>query len=65
MKFDRKNNPKVSEASEAGFAFEPRYPNGQGIGATITVRGPESAQVRTLLRRQLADLQARDQGLRG
>ena len=60
MKFDRKNNVKVSAASEAGFTFEPRYPNGQGIGATITVRGPESAQVRTLLRRQLAELQARE-----
>ena len=60
MKFDRKNNPKLSAASEAGFTFEPVYPNGQGIGATITVRGPESAQVRAVLRRQLAELQTRE-----
>lgn len=54
--------PKASEASEQGYTFEPRYPSSNaGIEATITVRGPESEVVRTMLRRQIAELQTREQ----
>lgn len=48
----------TAEASEAGFSFEPRYPNGDGIGATITVCGPESRAARAQTRAQLKRLQA-------
>jgi hypothetical protein len=59
-KFSRQTAQAARAASETGYTFEPRYPNGQGIGATITVRGPESQAVREVLRRQIAALQARE-----
>lgn len=52
---------KTSEASEAGYTFEPVYPDGSGIEATITVRGPDSDKVRALVRQQLAQAAAREQ----
>lgn len=45
---------------ETGFTFEPLTPAGEPIGASITVRGPESATVRAHLRRQIAVMQARE-----
>lgn len=60
MSFDTRAVPQVADQSEAGYTFEPTYPDGRGIGATITVRGPESRAVRDLLTRQLAQLRARE-----
>jgi hypothetical protein len=58
MGFDSKAFQGVAAASEAGFTFEPRVPGtGEGIGATITVCGPESAAARKLVREQLKRLQ--------
>lgn len=59
MSFNPKS-PSTAALSEAGFEFEPTYPDGTGIGATINVRGPEAAQVRNLLRSQISALQARE-----
>ena len=57
-------NPKallsISAASLVGYTFEPKFPGGDGIGATITVRGPESEPVKRLVREQLAQAQARE-----
>lgn len=47
----------AADASEAGFTFEPKYPGGDGIGASITVCGPESRAARALTRSQLKRLQ--------
>lgn len=58
--FDLKSLPSVKAASEAGHRFEPRYPGGEPIGATITVRGPESEPVKRLVREQMAQLQQRE-----
>lgn len=60
MRFNRKQTAPTAQASEQGHTFEPRYPDGTPIGATITVRGPESAAVRQLLMQQVRDLQARE-----
>ena len=60
MKFNRKTQPPGRAASEAGHTFEPAFPGGEGIGATITVRGPESQAARDMLRRQIAALHARE-----
>lgn len=59
MSFSPKS-PSTAALSEAGFTFEPIYPDGTGISATITVRGPEAAEVRNLLRMQISALQARE-----
>lgn len=56
MAFDRKAVSTVA-ACEAGCTFEPRYPDGSGIGATITVCGPESKAARSQAREQLQRLQ--------
>jgi hypothetical protein len=58
--FDPKSLPSVKAASEIGHTFEPRYPFGDPIGATITVRGPESELVKRLVREQMAQLQQRE-----
>lgn len=58
MSFDRKTTASVATASEEGFTFEPKFPGGQGIGATITVCGPESRAARAQTRAQLKRLQA-------
>lgn len=60
MHFNRKQTAPAAKASERGYTFEPRYPDGTPIGATITVRGPESAAVRDLLRQQVREMQARE-----
>jgi hypothetical protein len=62
--FDLKNHPSVADASEAGHSFEPVFPDGKPIGATITVRGPESKAVRAVLRAQLARAQQREMAAR-
>jgi hypothetical protein len=59
MSFDTKR-PSAAQASEDGHTFEPVYPDGSGIGATITVRGPRSSVVREYARRQFAQTQARE-----
>lgn len=60
MAFDL-NTTSLAHSSEQGYTFEPVFPGtGQGIGATITVRGPHSAAVRELMRRNLAESQARE-----
>lgn len=56
MSFNRQTTPSVAAASEAGYTFEPVYPGGGGIGATITVCGPESRAARQLTRVQLKRL---------
>lgn len=58
MPFDSRATPSAAAASEAGFTFEPQYPQGGGIGATITVCGPESRAARALTRTQLKRLQS-------
>ncbi|MCE2918283.1 MAG: hypothetical protein LW768_22430 [Rubrivivax sp.] len=50
----------MADASEAGHSFEPVFPDGKPIGATITVRGPESKAVRAVLRAQLSRAQMRE-----
>lgn len=46
MSFDLSTFLPAAALSEAGHTFEPRLPGGNvGIGATITVRGPQSAAV--------------------
>lgn len=60
MTFKRETARAGQAAHETGFTFEPRYPDGSGIGAKITVRGPDSAAVRALVRRQLQVAQDRD-----
>jgi hypothetical protein len=67
MAFDTAAHTPVAAACEVGFTFEPTWPSGQGIGAKITVRGPESAAARAHTRRQLArhqslELAAKKQG---
>lgn len=54
------NPSRAPRAAEATYTFEPVYPDGTPLGATITVRGPESAQVREVVRRQLCKLQERE-----
>jgi hypothetical protein len=58
MTFDTRATTSAVAASEAGFTFEPQYPQGGGIGATITVCGPESQAARILTRAQLRRLQS-------
>jgi len=58
---NRQNTPKTHAASESGYTFEPTYPDGTGIGATITVRGPDSDKVRSMLRQQISIINAREQ----
>lgn len=60
MTFKRETARAGQAMHEAGHTFEPRYPDGTGIGATITVRGPDSEVVRALVRRQLQAAQDRD-----
>lgn len=60
MSFDLTAEPRFDSACEAGYTFEPRTPNGELIGAFITVRGPESAAVRAYVKRQIATLQQRE-----
>jgi len=55
MSFDLQTLAPLPAASEIGHTFEPRYPGADGIGATITVRGPESAAVRELAQRRLTE----------
>ncbi len=57
---NRQKTPKTGLVSEAGYTFEPTYPDGTGIGATITVRGPDSDKVRAMLRQQMAQAAARE-----
>lgn len=46
MSFDLSTFRPAADLSELGHTFEPRLPGGGvGIGATITVRGPQSAAV--------------------
>lgn len=46
MSFDLSAFRPAADLSEAGHTFEPLLPgSGVGIGATITVRGPQSAAV--------------------
>lgn len=60
MSFDA-SRPSAHQASEEGHTFEPLYPGtSQGIGATLTVRGPRSAKVREHARRQFAQAQQRE-----
>lgn len=64
MSFDTRR-PSAAAASEEGHAFEPVYPgSSQGIGATISVRGPRAAAVREHARRQFAQAQAREAAAR-
>lgn len=58
------HRPSAAQASEDGHTFEPLFPDGTGIGATITVRGPRSAAVREHARKQFAQAQAREQAAR-
>jgi len=58
---NRQHTPKITDASEAGYTFEPSYPDGSGIEATITVRGPDSDKVRAMVRQQLAQAAMREQ----
>ena len=60
MSFNRKTQPTGKAASEVGYTFEPSFPGGEGIGATVTVRGPESQVVRDMLRRQITALHKRE-----
>lgn len=60
MSFNRQAARAARASQETGHTFEPKYPDGTGIGATITVRGPDSASVRELLKRQLTRLQAKE-----
>lgn len=47
MSFDLSSFRPTSDLCEVGYSFEPRLPGGEsGIGATITVCGPQSAAVR-------------------
>lgn len=52
MPFQLKHYKPSAEACEDGYTFEPVYPDGAGIGATITVRGPESRAVRELINKR-------------
>lgn len=60
MQFSRQTGQALKAAHETGHTFEPRYPDGTAIGATISVRGPDSQAVRTLLRRQIAEQHERN-----
>lgn len=60
MGFDIKATPSAECASEVGYTFEPLDPKGRPIGATITVVGVRSRQVREHARRQYARAQARE-----
>jgi hypothetical protein len=50
---------------EAGHTFDVLTPDREPIGATITVRGPESDAVRAHVRRLLARMQTREAKRRG
>lgn len=55
------NSQPAAQASEHGYQFEPVYPGTrQGIGATITVRGPHSEAVREHARLKLRESQTRE-----
>ena len=61
MKFDRKAGLAGRAANESGYTFEPKWPGRtDGIGATVTVRGPDSELVRAALRRQITAMQTRE-----
>jgi hypothetical protein len=62
--FDISAHPAVSVASEQGHTFEPVFPDGKPLGATITVRGPESDAVRRTLRAIMARQQQRETAAR-
>lgn len=54
------NASTVAAACEQGHTFEPSYPDGTPLGATITVRGVRSQAVRDHARRQYALAQERE-----
>ncbi len=58
--FDISTIPTAQAACEAGFTFEPRFPDGTGTGASITVCGPESSAARAYADRRYADMHARE-----
>jgi hypothetical protein len=61
MSFDLSSTATLKQASEAGYTFEPVYPGtDDGIGATITVRGPESGPIRAMVDRHLRQARARE-----
>lgn len=62
--FDISKIPTAQAASEAGYTFEPRYPDGTGTGAKITVCGPDSVAARTYATRRFAELQAKETAAR-
>ena len=64
MGFDLSNLPTSASACEAGYTFEPRYPDGSGIGATITIFGPDSAKARAFASRRFAEIQQRETAAR-
>lgn len=51
---------RFDRACEAGHTFDVLTPDGERIGATITVRGPESDIVRAHVRRLMAAMQTRE-----
>lgn len=59
MSFKRRTTA-TADACETGFAFEPVYPTGEPIGATFTVRGPQSPAVRRHQQARLELLRQRE-----
>lgn len=60
MSFDISKIPSSQGACEAGYAFEPRYPDNTPTGATITVRGPESSAAKAFASRRFTAMQMRE-----
>lgn len=59
MSFNLGKQPSAADLSELGYTFEPVDPSGAPIGATITVRGPQSHAVREFSERRYRTTQER------
>jgi hypothetical protein len=62
--FDISKTPTAQQASEAGYTFSPRYPDGSPTGASIIVCGPDSAAARDYGNRRFGEMQAREMAAR-
>lgn len=54
------SSPSSKASADAGYTFEPLLPDGEPVGWTITIRGAESAKVRAVFRKQVAESEARE-----
>lgn len=60
MSLDIRHQPSAADSCEAGYSFEPRFPDGSATGVRVTVRGPDSRGARDHAARRFAELQARE-----